>query len=129
HLVPLQEQVTGGSRRALTLLLGGVGAVLLIVCVNLGNVMLVRANERARDAAIRRALGADAGQLFRPIIAESLLIALTGGALGIRLAFAGIEILVNTAPVDIPRLDEVHVNFTTLLFAFCVSAACGMLCG
>ena len=55
HLVPLQEQVTGGSRRALTLLLAAVGAVLLIVCVNLGNLMLVRANERARDAAIRRA--------------------------------------------------------------------------
>ena len=81
HLVPLQEQVTGGSRRALTLLLAAVGAVLLIVCVNLGNLMLVRASERARDAAIRRALGAGAGQLFRPIVAESLLIALTGGAL------------------------------------------------
>ena len=129
HLVPLQEQVTGGSRHALTLLLGAVGAVLLIVCVNLGNLMLVRANERVRDAAIRRALGADAGQLFRPILAESLLIALTGGALGVMLAFAGIQILVNTAPVDIPRLDEVHVNFTTLLFAFCVSTGCGMLCG
>ena len=66
HLVPLQEQVTGGSRAALTLLLAGVGVVLLIVCVNLGNLMLVRANERARDAAIRRALGAGAGHLFRP---------------------------------------------------------------
>ena len=129
HLVPLQEQVTGGSRRALTLLLAAVGAVLLIVCVNLGNLMLVRANERARDAAIRRALGADAGQLFRPILAESLLIALTGGALGVLLAYAGVQILVNTAPVDIPRLDEVHVSLTTLLFAFCVSAGCGMLCG
>ena len=129
HLVPLQEQVTGGSRAALTLLLAAVGAVLLIVCVNLGNLMLVRANERARDAAIRRALGASAGHLFRPILTESLLIALMGGALGVLLAYAGVRILVNTAPIDIPRLDEVHVSVTTLLFAFCVSAGCGMFCG
>ena len=129
HLVPLQEQVTGGSRRALTLLLAAVGAVLLIVCVNLGNLMLVRANERARDAAIRRALGAGAGHLFRPILTESLLIALSGGALGVLLAYAGVRVLVNMAPVDIPRLDEVHVSLMTLLFAFCVSAGCGILCG
>jgi predicted permease len=129
HLVPLQEQVTGGARAALTLLLAAVGVVLLIVCVNLGNLMLVRANERARDAAIRRALGAGAGQLFRPVLAESLLIAFSGGALGVLLAYAALRVLVNTAPIEIPRLDEVHVSFMTLLFAFCVSAGCGILCG
>ncbi|HUD98999.1 MAG TPA: ABC transporter permease [Bryobacteraceae bacterium] len=129
HLVPLQEQVTGGARAALTMLLAAVGVVLLIVCVNLGNLMLVRANERARDAAIRRALGAGAGQLFRPVLGESLLIALSGGTLGVLLAYAGLRVLVNTAPIDIPRLDEVHVSFMTLLFAFCVSAGCGILCG
>ncbi len=129
HLVPLQEQVTGGARAALTLLLAAVGVVLLIVCVNIGNLMLVRANDHARDAAIRRALGAGAGHLFRPILMESLLIALSGGALGVLLAFAGVRVLVNTAPIDIPRLEEVHVSFLTLLFAFCVSAGCGILCG
>jgi hypothetical protein len=131
HLTPLQEQVTGRSRRALTLLFAAVGAVLLIVCVNLGNLMLVRANERARDAAICRALGADAGQLFRPVLTESLLIALTGGALGLLVAYAGVQILVKTSPIDIPRIDEVHVSLTVLLFAFCVSATCGIFkaCG
>jgi predicted permease len=129
QLVPLQEQVTGGARAALTLLLAAVGAVLLIVCVNLGNLMLVRANEHARDAAVRRALGASTGHLFRPVIAESLLIAFSGGTLGVLLAYAGVRVLVNTAPIDIPRLDEVHVSFMTLLFAFCVSAGCGILCG
>jgi len=129
HLVPLQEQVTGGSRAALTMLLAAVGAVLLIVCVNLSNLMLVRANERARDSAIRRALGASAGDLFRPILTESLLIAFCGGVLGILFAYAGVRILVSAAPVDIPRLDEIQVNFATLLFAFCVSAGCGVLCG
>ena len=118
HLVPLQEQVTSGSRGALTLLFAAVGAVLLIVCVNLGNLMLVRANERARDAAICRALGADAGQLFRPVLTESLLIALSGGALGVLLAYAGVQMLVKTAPIDIPRLDEVHVSLTDAAIRF-----------
>ena len=129
HLVPLQEQVAGGSRAALTLLLAAVGVVLLIVCVNLGNLMLVRANKRARDAAIRRALGAGARHLFRSVLAESLLIAISGGALGVLLAYTAVRALVNAAPVDIPRLDEVHVSAMTLLFAFCISAACGVLCG
>jgi predicted permease len=129
HLTPLQEQVTGSSRSALILLLGAVGVVLLIVCVNLGNLMLVRANERSRDAAIRRALGAGSGDLFRPLLTESLLIAFAGGALGVLVAFAGVRLLVNTAPVDIPRLDEVRISWTTLLFAFGVSAGCGILCG
>jgi putative ABC transport system permease protein len=129
NLVPLQEQVVGGSRAALTLLLAAIGVVLLIACVNLGNLMLVRANERTRDAAIRRALGAGAGHLFRPVLAESLLIAFGGGALGVLLAYFGVRVLVNTAPIDIPRLDEVRVSSMTLLFAFCVSAGCGILCG
>jgi len=129
HLTPLQDQVTGASRGALWLLLAAVGVVLLIVCVNLGNLMLVRASERSREAAIRRALGAGRVQLFRPILTESLLIAMTGGGLGGLLAYAGVRVLVNTAPIDIPRLDEVHVDTTALLFAFCISAGCGILCG
>ena len=74
-------------------------------------------------------MGAGAGHLFRPILIESLLIALSGGALGVLLAYAGVRVLVNTAPVDIPRLDEVQVSLMTLLFAFCISAGCGILCG
>jgi putative ABC transport system permease protein len=129
RLAPLHEQVTGGSRNALWLLLAAVGAVLLIVCVNLGNLMLIRANGRLREAAVRRALGASRLQLFRPILLESLLLSLAGGALGVWLAYAGVRILVSAAPVDIPRLDEVHVSGTTLLFAFLIAAACGVLCG
>jgi putative ABC transport system permease protein len=129
HLVPLQEQVTGESRAALTMVLAGVGVVLLIVCLNLGNLMLARGSERARDAAIRRALGAGAGDLFRPILAENLLIALCGGAIGVLLAFTGVRVLVSTAPIDIPRLNEAHVSLTALLFAFFISVSCGLLCG
>ncbi len=129
YLTPLHEQVTGGSRAALLLLLASVGAVLLIVCVNLGNLMLVRANERSRDAAIRRALGAGAADLLRPALLESLLIACIGGALGLAVAYAGVKILVTAAPIDLPRLDEVRLNFQTLLFAFGLSAGSGILFG
>jgi putative ABC transport system permease protein len=129
HLVPLQEQVAGGFRKALTLMIFAVAAVLLIVCVNLGNLTLVRANERWRDAAIRRALGAGASNLFREVIAENVLIALCGGTIGIFLAWAEIQMLVSAAPIEIPRLNEVHLNLTTLLFTFGVSIACGILCG
>jgi putative ABC transport system permease protein len=128
-MTPLHEQVTGGSQHALWFLLSAVGAVLLIVCVNLGNLMLVRASGRMRDAAIRRALGAGAGQLVRTVMTESLLIAFAGGALGVVLANIGVRILVAIAPIDIPRLDEVGVNAATLLFAFCVAGFCGVLCG
>ena len=129
HLALLQEQLTGGSRAALTLLLASVGVVLLIVCLNLGNLMLVRAAERSRDGAIRRAMGASTGRLLRPLLLENLLIATVGGALGLLLAYAGVRLLVTAAPVDIPRLDEVRVSLTTLAFAFCISAGCGVLCG
>src|SRR6266550_1524631 len=129
HLVPLQQQVTGRSRRALILLFAAVASVLLIVCVNLGNLMLVRANERVRDAAIRRALGANAGHLFGPALAESLLISLAGGVVGILVAYGGLHVLVTTSPIDIPRLDEVHVSFTALLLPFLVAAGCGAVCG
>lgn len=129
HLTPLQDQVTGASRAALQLLMAAVGVVLLIVCVNLGNLMLVRANRRSREAAIRRALGAGRFQLLRPVITESLLLAFAGGGFGVLVSYAGVRVLVSTAPLDIPRLDEVHVDTTTLLFAFCISAGCGILCG
>jgi predicted permease len=129
HLTPFHEQVTGAAGGALWLLLAAVGCVLVIVCVNLGNLILVRANKRLRDAAIRRALGASRLQLFRPILGESILIAAAGGALGVLLAYAGVRILVSAAPVDIPRLDEVHLDIAALLFATAVSAACGILCG
>jgi predicted permease len=129
HLIPLQQQVTGGSRIALFLLFAAVGTVLLIVCVNLGNLMLVRANDRAREVAIRRALGAGAGRLFAPALTESLLISLAGGALGVLVAYGGLRILVKMSPIDIPRLDEIHLSLATLLFAVCVAITCGVVCG
>ena len=129
RLVQLHEQVTGGSRTALMFILSAVMVVLLIVCLNLGSLMLVRASKRSPDAAIRRALGAAAGDLLRAVIAENMLIALCGGTLGVLLAHASVRVLVNTAPIDIPRLNEVHLSWTTLVLALGISLVSGILSG
>jgi len=129
RLNSLQENITGGVRTPLTMLLAAAGTVLLIVCVNLGNLMLVRANERVRDAAVRRALGAANADLIRPVLLETLLIATAGGVLAVLVAYAGVRLLVATAPIDIPRLDEAGLDLTSMLFAFLLAGTCGVLCG
>ncbi|MGJ5813353.1 ABC transporter permease [Paludibaculum fermentans] len=128
---PLQEIVVGESRRGLLLLLGAVGAVLLIVCVNLANLMLVRGAGRGREVAIRLAMGADRAGLVRMALRESLLLALPGGLLGLGLAWAAVRLLVNRSALELPRIDEISVDWRSALFAIAVSlltaAAFGML--
>ncbi len=126
---PLQEEIVGGSRRALLVLLGAIVAVLLIVCINLGNLMLARATARMRENAIRSALGAAAGRIVRAVLTESLLIALAGGVLGMALAYIAVHALIAGAPVNLPRLDEVAVDWRALLFALASSIVCGLLFG
>jgi predicted permease len=128
-LSPLQDAMTSRVRASLWLLLGGVAAVLAIVCLNLGNLVLVRAAGRMRDAAIRAALGANRAQLARAAAAEVVVLALAGGVLGTMLAAAGVRALVARAPVNIPRLDEVAVDLRVLLFALAASLAAALVCG
>ena len=128
-LIPLESQVVGDARGGLLLLLGGVGAVLLIVCMNLANLLLVRLPGRVREAAIRTAIGASRGQLTRQLLTESGLIAVLGGALGIWLAYFGVRWLVALAPASLPRLDEVHMDARVLLLMVCVSLLTGVLFG
>lgn len=128
-VTPLESAVTGTSRLGLLVLLGAVGSVLLIVCVNLANLMLARAERRSRESAIRTALGASRGQLIRMALVETLLIAFAGGALGVALAAGGLGALVKSAPADIPRLNEVALDGRVLLFAFAITAATGLLFG
>ena len=109
-LIPLQERMVGDVRQGLVLLMAAVGAVLLVLCVNLANLSLARAAGRARDAAIRTALGASRRRLLTQSIAESTLLSLTGGALGVVLAYWGLRALLAAAPIDLPRLQEVHVD-------------------
>jgi putative ABC transport system permease protein len=128
-VVPLQDYMVGDVRQGLVLLMSAVGAVLMILWVNLANLSLVRAAGRARDAAIRTALGASRGRLVRQSLFESLLLALTGGALGVALAYGGLRALLAAAPIDLPRLNEVHVDLRVLLFALGVSLAAGAVLG
>jgi predicted permease len=128
-LLPLQEQMVGAVRRGLLVLLGAVGAVLLIVSVNLANLSLARSTARARESAIRTALGASRARLVRQALTESALLAALGGALGLVFALWGLNLLVKSAPVDLPRLNEVHLDGRVLAFASLVSAATGLLFG
>jgi predicted permease len=124
-LFPLQERITNSVRRPLWLLTGAAVALLLIVCVNLGNLMMARAAGRHRDWAIRAALGASRADLFRQALAESVTLALLGGVLGAVLAAAPLRLF---AVSTLPRLDEVSLDWRVLVFTFCVSAAAGVLC-
>jgi putative ABC transport system permease protein len=128
-LIPLQERMVGDVRQGLILLMAAVGAVLLVLCVNLANLGLARAAGRARDAAIRTALGASRGRLLVQSIVESTLLALTGGALGVALAYWGLRVLLAVAPIDLPRLNEVHVDARVLLFAMAISLLTGLIFG
>jgi putative ABC transport system permease protein len=128
-LIPLQEQVVGDAGRALLLLLAAVGAVLLIVCVNLAMLLLARNAARLRESAVRVALGAGRGRLVRQAFAESLLLALVGGALGIVLAYWGLAALLGAAPADLPRLGEVRLDGRVLGVALLLSALVGLLFG
>jgi putative ABC transport system permease protein len=128
-MTPLQEEMTGKARKGLVILFAAVGAVLLIVCVNLANLGLARAAGRGRDLAIRTALGAGRAQLVRYILGESLLVGLVGGAAGVALAWAGLRAVLLYAPLDLPRLDEIHLDASAVLFAAGLSLLTGILFG
>jgi predicted permease len=106
-----------------------VGGVLLIACVNLANLQLVRAVTAERETAVRAALGASKSQLVMARLAESLILAITGGAAGVALAVAGIRIFVAIAPGNIPRLNEVRLSLPVLLFAMALSVAAAIMFG
>ena len=128
-LIPLQERMVGDVRQGLVLLMAAVGAVLLVLCVNLANLSLARAAGRTRDSAIRAALGAGRARLLGQSIVESTILALAGGALGVVLAYWGLRALLAAAPIDLPRLQEVHVDARVLFFALATSLVTGLVFG
>lgn len=125
----LQEDIVGDSRRGLLVLMSAVGAVLLILCVNLANLSLARAAGRARESAIRTALGAGRARLVRQTLTESMVLAIIGGVLGIGLAAWGVQMLLRAAPLDLPRLGEVRLDGPVLGFALLISLVTGMAFG
>ncbi|HEV8701082.1 MAG TPA: ABC transporter permease [Candidatus Polarisedimenticolia bacterium] len=128
-LGPLYEEVVGGFRLALWVLLGAVGVVLLITCVNLANLALARAVARHREMAIRTALGATRWRLVQQLATESLLLAGLGGAAGLLLASYGIDLLLALSPANLPRAAEVGVDFRVLGFTLALSLLAGLIFG
>ena len=129
RIVGLQDDLVGNVRPALLMLLAAVALVLLIACANVANLLLVRASARQREIAIRRALGATRARLMRQFITESLMLALTGGAIGLLIAVWGVAGLVRLSPANLVRLGDVSVDKTVLLFTLVVSVATGILFG
>lgn len=125
----LQDQMTGRARGSLTLLLAASGAVLLIVVVNLANLLLTRASGRRREMAIRTAIGAPVSRLVGQTLAESILLAVAGGALGALLATWALSAVALKAQLDVPGLKDVRMDFSALSFAAFVSIASGILFG
>jgi putative ABC transport system permease protein len=126
---PLQSEIVGSARRGLILLLTAVGALLLMICVNVANLLFARVPGRLREAGIRKALGASGGRLMRQMLVESLLLASVGGALGILLADYGVQWIARFGPVDIPRLSEVSVDARALAFVGVASVVTALLFG
>lgn len=129
HVVGLQEQVVGDVRRALLVLLGSVGLVLLIACANVANLLLTRAAGREKEVAIRTALGAGWQRLARQLLTESVLLGLLGGAAGLLVARLSIYVVRAMNPGNIPRLEDITINSAVLMFTFGVSLATGILFG
>ncbi|MGB7515678.1 MAG: ABC transporter permease, partial [Candidatus Acidiferrum sp.] len=114
---PLREAMTSDVRPALIILLGASAFLLLIACANVTNLMLAQATGRERELAIRAALGAQRRRLIRQFLTESLLLSLIGGALGVLLAYWGLNGLLALAPTNLPRIENVSINVPVLLFA------------
>lgn len=130
RLVPLRNWVAGENLRlGLAVLLGAVGLVLLIACVNLANLMLARSLERAREMAVRMTLGAGRFQIFRQLLAESLVVSLLGGLSGLLLAYWGLGGLLTWAPDGVPRLQETRIDGTVLLFTLALTVLTAVVFG
>jgi predicted permease len=128
-VVPLHEQATGRVRPALVLLLVGVGFVLLMACVNVANLLLARSAARQKEIAVRTALGAGRSRLLAQMLVESMLLSLTGGALGGAFVFVGVRLLVLAAPPELPRLNEVRPDALVVLFTAATSILAGIFVG
>jgi predicted permease len=126
---PMQEALVGDFRTVLWLLMASVMGLMLIACLNLANAQVGRSLARNRESAVRTALGAARWRLIWNALAENLILAAIGGAAGVLLAWAGLRVFVSETPVGLPRLSEVHLNLTILLFAAGLTFAASLLSG
>jgi predicted permease len=126
---PMDEQLVGRVAGPIWILFGSVAVVLLIACANVGNLFLVRSERRQRELAVRRAIGAPRLQLFRAQITEAAVVALLAGALAMALAWVSVPLYLRFVPPDVPRIGDVHIRWSTLLFTGLASALAALLCG
>jgi putative ABC transport system permease protein len=128
-VVGLREQLTGRVSKALWILLGVVGCVLLIACANVANLLLARAASRQSEIAVRNALGATRPQLIRELLTECMVLGLTGGLLGLLLAYLGVTVMTSLSSGGIPRADEIGISREVLLFTMLLSLLTGLAFG
>jgi predicted permease len=126
---PLKHDVVGGVDQILWAVMGTVGVVLLIVCANVANLLLVRAEARRQELAVRAALGAGRIRMIRESLSESLLLAAIGGTLGLAAAALGLRLLRTIGPGNLPRLNEVSLDWRTGAFAMAISLVAGVAAG
>ncbi len=129
RLYPLKEDIVGSSSRALAIMLGAVGLVLVLVCVNIANLMLVRGSERTREFAVRSALGAGRSRLVRQLLVESLILAVAGAIAGLIVARIAMSAIVAVGSGSIPRLASLSIDPRLLAFALAVATLCAVLFG
>jgi putative ABC transport system permease protein len=126
---PLKDDVVGDVGNMLWILMGTIGMVLLIACANVANLMLVRSESRREEFAVRTALGAGRWHIAREVLSESLVLSLLGGALGVALAYAGLRVVVATAPATLPRVEDISLDPRVMAFALAASLLSSMLFG
>ena len=123
---PLKEVVVGDVGPTLWVLMGTIVIVLVMACANVANLLLVRAESRRQEFAIRAALGARWTRVARALLVESMVLAVIGGALGLTIAYAGLRIMVAVEPANVPRLSEISIDPTVVMFAIAITLLCGV---
>jgi putative ABC transport system permease protein len=129
YLRSLRTEIVGDVSRTLWVMLGAVALVLVIACANVANLMLVRSEQRAREMSVRTALGAGRRRLIWQLLTESVVMAGAGGIAGVAVAYLGVNVLGRIAPADLPRLDEISVDGTVLVFTLLLTVVAGVLFG
>jgi len=126
---PLKEEVTGSVGNVLWVVMGTLGVVMLIACANVANLVLVRAEARQQELAIRAALGAGRKRIVRELLIENIVLGLMGGACGVIVAYEGLHLLVTAGPANLPRLNEISLDARALGFTLILSVLSGLLFG
>ncbi len=129
RLVPLKDNVVGNVRQSLLFLLAAVGLVFLIGCVNVANLLIIRATARGREMAVRQAIGGGPSRLTRQLLTESIVLSVLGGLAGVVILLFAKQYLLRLVPASLPRRNDIAISWVTLLFAFGISLIAGLLFG